>query len=140
LLDLGGGEPECLWRQGDILKKEHPMSKPKNRVAPILALLFTLPFAAGSVHAAMPVDAGEQPAEQMGESPLGKPLPAPPTIDSDKDGKADAWDRDADGVADAWDVNGDAKPDLFDDNGDGKPDSDPASPAPMEDEAQPPKR
>jgi hypothetical protein len=35
----------------------------------------------------------------------------PPTIDSNEDGKADAWD-----------VNGDGKPDKFDDDGDGKPD------------------
>jgi hypothetical protein len=140
LLDLLGDEPECQPRQGDILKKEHPMSKPKNRVAPILALLFTLPFAAGSVHAAMPMDARNQPAEHMGELPLGKPLPPPPTIDSDTDGKADAWDRDANGVADAWDVNGDAKPDLFDDNGDGKPDEDKALPEPENNEVQTPKR
>lgn len=47
---------------------------------------------------------------------------APPTIDSNEDGKADAWDRDANGTPDAWDVNGDGKPDKFDDDGDGKPD------------------
>lgn len=46
----------------------------------------------------------------------------PPTIDSNEDGKADAWDRDANGTPDAWDVNGDGKPDKFDDDGDGKPD------------------
>jgi hypothetical protein len=46
----------------------------------------------------------------------------PPTIDSNEDGKADAWDRDGNGTPDAWDVNGDGKPDKFDDDGDGKPD------------------
>ncbi|MGB5077573.1 MAG: hypothetical protein WBO17_08850 [Sphingorhabdus sp.] len=46
----------------------------------------------------------------------------PPTIDSNQDGKVDAWDRDANGVTDAWDVNGDNKPDQFDNDGDGKPD------------------
>lgn len=46
----------------------------------------------------------------------------PPTIDSNEDGKADAWDRDGNGVPDAWDVNGDGKPDKFDNDGDGKPD------------------
>lgn len=52
----------------------------------------------------------------------------PPTIDTDKDGKADAWDRDANGAPDAWDTNGDAKPDLFDNDGDGKPDEKAAKP------------
>jgi hypothetical protein len=46
----------------------------------------------------------------------------PPTIDSNEDGKADAWDRDGNSKPDAWDVNGDGKPDVFDDDGDGKPD------------------
>lgn len=46
----------------------------------------------------------------------------PPTIDSNEDGKPDAWDRDGNGTPDAWDVNGDGKPDKLDDDGDGKPD------------------
>ncbi|MCB2077054.1 MAG: hypothetical protein KDE55_05070 [Novosphingobium sp.] len=46
----------------------------------------------------------------------------PPTIDTDGDGTADAWDRNNDGRADAWDTDGDGKPDVFDDDGDGKPD------------------
>lgn len=59
---------------------------------------------------------------------FAQPAPAregsvpPPTIDSNEDGKADAWDRDGNGVPDAWDVNGDGKPDKFDNDGDGKPD------------------
>jgi hypothetical protein len=56
----------------------------------------------------------------IAQAPVGT-VP-PPTIDSNEDGKADAWDRDANGVPDAWDVNGDGKPDKFDDDGDGKPD------------------
>ena len=36
----------------------------------------------------------------------------PPTIDSDGDGKADAWDRNGDGQPDAWDRNGDGQPDA----------------------------
>lgn len=48
-------------------------------------------------------------------------IPAP-TIDTDGDGTADAWDRSGDGAPDAWDTNGDGVPDLLDDNGDGKPD------------------
>ena len=57
-----------------------------------------------------------------------KAVPAP-TIDTNNDGKMDAWDRDANGVPDAWDVNGDGQPDQVDDNGDGKPD-DKLAPAP----------
>jgi hypothetical protein len=48
-------------------------------------------------------------------------IPAP-TIDTDGDGKMDAWDRDGDGQPDAWDSDADGKPDLLDDNADGKPD------------------
>jgi hypothetical protein len=65
---------------------------------------------------------------------FAQPAPAPegtvppPTIDSNEDGKADAWDRDGNGVPDAWDVNGDGKPDKFDDDGDGKPDDKSAKP------------
>lgn len=50
-----------------------------------------------------------------------------PTIDSNGDGKPDAWDRDGDGKADAWDLDGDGKPDAVDEDRDGKPD--PAQPA-----------
>jgi hypothetical protein len=49
-----------------------------------------------------------------------------PTIDTNGDGKPDAWDRDGDGRADAWDRDGDGKPDTIDEDGDGKPD--PAQP------------
>ena len=55
-------------------------------------------------------------------SPAPEGSVPPPTIDSNEDGKADAWDRDGNGVPDAWDVNGDGKPDKFDNDGDGKPD------------------
>ena len=55
-------------------------------------------------------------------------IPAP-TIDTNEDGKPDAWDRDANGAPDAWDVNGDGKPDVVDNNGDGKPDEDKKAPA-----------
>ena len=93
------------------------MSKLKNRVANALALSLILPFATGIVQAAEPVKPSGTAAETMAE----KPAPAP-TIDTDMDGKADAWDRDANGRPDAWDINGDGKPDIFDDDGDGKPD------------------
>jgi hypothetical protein len=62
----------------------------------------------------------------------------PPSLDSNNDGKLDAWDRDANGVADAWDINGDGQPDQVDDNGDGKPD-DMKNPAPAPEIANPPK-
>ena len=55
------------------------------------------------------------------EAPAESEIPAP-TIDTDGDGKADAWDRSGNGQPDAWDTDGDGKPDLLDDNGDGKPD------------------
>jgi hypothetical protein len=102
------------------------MSKPNNRVATALALIFIMPFAAGVVHAAEPAKTS---AEKV-RVPTGQTAPPPPTIDTDKDGKADAWDRDGNGVPDAWDMNGDGKPDALDNNGDGKPDETKAPPAP----------
>jgi hypothetical protein len=48
-------------------------------------------------------------------------IPAP-TIDSDGDGRMDAWDRSDDGQPDAWDSDGDGQPDLLDNDGDGEPD------------------
>lgn len=62
-------------------------------------------------------------AQDPAGSAPGAEAPAPPSVDTDKDGKPDAWDRDANGIADAWDTDGDGKPDKFDDDGDGKPDS-----------------
>jgi hypothetical protein len=68
-----------------------------------------------------------------------QPTTPAPTIDSNGDGKPDAWDRNGDGRADVWDRDGDGKPDAADDDGDGKPDQDappvrspdkPAEPAP----------
>jgi hypothetical protein len=111
------------------------MSKPKNRVATALALIFVIPFAAGMVHAAEPVKAPDSKEKMAAPAPAKSP--PPPTIDTNKDGKADAWDRDTNGIPDAWDVNGDAKPDLFDDNGDGKPDDGKAPPPPPEGDGQP---
>ena len=75
------------------------------------------PFAEGSASL-------EESAKPAGEVP-------PPTLDTNEDGKPDAWDRDANGVPDAWDTNGDGKPDVLDNDGDGKPDKDvKAKPAP----------
>ena len=44
-------------------------------------------------------------------------------IDTNGDGKPDAWDTNGDGKADAWDTNGDGNPDAVDADGDGKPDA-----------------
>ncbi len=56
----------------------------------------------------------------------------PPTIDTDDDGKPDAWDRDANGVPDAWDTDGDGKPDVVDNDGDGRPDGPMPAPTPKD--------
>lgn len=84
------------------------MSQKQIRVAGV----FVLALAALTFHSAA--------VAQMAPAPEG-PVP-PPTIDTNEDGKLDAWDRDGNGIPDAWDVNGDGKPDRFDNNGDGKPD------------------
>ncbi len=112
------------------------MSKPNNRVANAFVLALILPFSAGMVHAAQTSPAQPK-ADKMAAPAAEKPAP-PPTIDSNQDGKPDAWDRDANGMADAWDVNDDGKPDLMDDNGDGKPD-DGKAPPPAEPKADQPR-
>lgn len=61
-------------------------------------------------------------ADVAGGGDKANSAPAP-TIDSNSDGKADAWDRNGDGKADAWDRNGDGKPDAYDDDNDGQPDA-----------------
>lgn len=61
----------------------------QNPMAWAAAMALILPFAVGAVHAA-------EPAKQT--APSDAPVP-PPTIDSDGDGKADAWDRDGNGKA-----------------------------------------
>lgn len=73
----------------------------------------------------------EAPAEPIQEIPS-------PTMDTDNDGKPDAWDRDGDSTPDAWDTDGDGAPDLLDNDRDGKPDTamdgkpvDPDTPAPV---------
>jgi len=60
----------------------------------------------------------------------------PPTIDTDGDGKPDAWDRDGDGAPDAWDTNGDGRPDQLDNDGDGKPDTKLPEPTPTPPESK----
>ncbi len=68
----------------------------------------------------------EPEAKKMAEETSKKSVP-PPTIDTDKDGKPDAWDRNGDGKPDAWDLTGDGMPDVLDDDGDGAPDPAPQS-------------
>jgi hypothetical protein len=80
-----------------------------------LAFALVLPFTVGTAFAAaQDTAAAPDPAQDSA---------TPATLDTNNDGKADAWDRDSNGTADAWDSNDDGKPDQFDDDGDGKPDA-----------------
>jgi hypothetical protein len=93
------------------------MSKPKSRVAlSLMAAVTALSFAGGAYAQNAPA-----PTEKM-TAPAPEGTVPPPTMDTNEDGKPDAWDRDANGIPDAWDTNGDGKPDLMDNDGDGKPD------------------
>lgn len=82
----------------------------------LAALALILPFATGTAFAQ------QDSAGAGSQATPSKDAASPATLDTDNDGKADAWDRDSNGTADAWDKNGDGKPDKFDDDGDGKPD------------------
>ncbi|MEE9433375.1 MAG: hypothetical protein V3V15_03960 [Sphingorhabdus sp.] len=101
------------------------MSKPFNKVAisSLAALALALPAAAA---AQVDTQTGEEKTQEI----------PPPTIDTNGDGKMDAWDRDANGVPDAWDTDGDGKPDALDNDGDGRPDE--PVPAPPTEEPEPP--
>lgn len=101
------------------------MSKPEKRVV----LTFATAFFALSLGGGAYAQSAPTPADKM-SAPAPKAEVPPPTIDTNEDGKADAWDRDANGVPDAWDNNGDGKPDLMDNDGDGKPDDKTAKSAP----------
>lgn len=87
----------------------------KRHIAAKAALVALLPLAIGVAQAGERAKSGATPA---------------PTIDTNGDGKPDAWDRDGNGTADAWDTNADGKPDVYDNDGDGKPD--PAGAAPQQ--------
>lgn len=89
------------------------MLKSRTTFASVAAMALVAGISTGSAVASEPPAAG-------GDKP--KHIPAP-TIDSNGDGKADAWDRNGDGKADAWDRDGDGKPDAYDDDGDGQPDA-----------------
>jgi hypothetical protein len=106
--------------------------------SPRVALSVSIIFASMAIPSA--VIAQDKPADTAATDKMSaneKAVPAP-TVDTNKDGKADAWDRDANGVPDAWDVNGDGQPDQVDDNGDGKPD-DQVAPAPAAEPESPPR-
>lgn len=115
------------------------MSKSKLRVAISLNSAIILIASAGMAMAkppkktisdtAIPVPKNEPVANIAQSAPTSAPEPAkeeqipPPTMDTNADGKADAWDRDGNGVVDAWDTDGDSKPDALDNDNDGKPDA-----------------
>lgn len=65
------------------------------------------------------------PATMAAAQETGAMADPPATIDSNNDGKPDAWDTNGDTRADAWDTDGDGKPDAVDTDGDGKPDAKP---------------
>ena len=98
------------------------LNTPKRVALSILSASALLVFSGTAVAHMAENAAKAKPATADGQAP-------PPTIDTNEDGKPDAWDRDANGVPDAWDVNGDGKPDVMDNNGDGKPDEDSKVPA-----------
>lgn len=91
------------------------------RFATKIAALALVPFAFGVAHAQ---GGSVAPAAAGGAASSA----TAPTIDTNADGKPDAWDRDGNGAADAWDTNADGKPDAYDVDGDGKPDQAPAEP------------
>jgi hypothetical protein len=113
------------------------MSKTANKVAITAATAVAIFGLSEAAFANMNVNDQSQdtPKEAMSQKAPPPPsssapegdVPAP-TIDTNKDGKPDAWDRDGNGIADAWDENGDNKPDVMDDDGDGRPDKKDKSP------------
>lgn len=107
------------------------MSKTVLRVALQTTVMMTMLGFSGMALAApgAPQDAEDKMSQEA--PPPESEIPAP-TIDTNGDGKPDAWDRDANGVPDAWDVDGDGKPDLLDNDGDGRPDGEKAPPPPEE--------
>ncbi|WP_156313540.1 hypothetical protein [Erythrobacter sp. SG61-1L] len=57
------------------------------------------------------------------ETNAGAVAASPPTIDSNGDGTADAWDLNGDGKPDAWDSDGNRLADTWDTDADGTPDA-----------------
>lgn len=87
------------------------MLKSKKRVGISLATAITALSLSGAAYAQA---APETPAAP--DAPTSAPAPqkavSAPNVDTDADGKPDAWDKDGDGKADAWDKDGDGKPDA----------------------------
>lgn len=88
--------------------------------AAVAAML--LPFAAGAA-VAQSATADPSASQATGQSATAGSSSTAAGVDTNGDGKPDAWDRDSNGTADAWDTNGDGKPDAYDSDGDGKPDA-----------------
>lgn len=114
------------------------MSKTAYKVAITAATAVAIFGFSGAAIADMDINdpSPSSPKEAMSEkAPTAPSTSAPegevpaPTIDTNKDGKPDAWDRDSNGSPDAWDKDGDNKPDLLDDDGDGRPDKKAKMPA-----------
>lgn len=74
------------------------------------------------VQSAAAQDAAE-PAPEAEAAPDSGEQTEARTMDTNGDGKPDAWDTDGDGKPNAWDMNGNGVPDAFDTNGDGEPDT-----------------
>jgi hypothetical protein len=115
-----------------LFLRSNPMSDTPLRLMSKAALAtLTLPFALGTAHASVPTkDTAPAASAATPGAPSAStrsPSSSAAGVDTNADGKPDAWDRDANGRADAWDTNGDGKPDTFDADGDGKPDG--AAPA-----------
>jgi hypothetical protein len=129
-----------VFQQGARFRKELSMSNTPLKVALSICTALALSFSPASVLAAGDKDkmTDKAPAKMSAKTPAPEGQVPPPTMDTNKDGKPDAWDRDANGVADAWDVNGDGQPDQVDNNGDGRPD-DAKAPPPSPEPAEPPR-
>lgn len=99
-------------------------SNKKVRLTPYLITVGVgFSMAGGAIAAAPEMEnaSQEEVQEAPAEAPLESEIPAP-TIDTNGDGTADAWDRSGNGQPDAWDTDADGRPDLLDDDGDGQPD------------------
>ena len=81
------------------------MSKPETRIALSIATAIAALTLSNGAFAQM---APESPTTASAPE---KEVPAP-NVDTNADGKPDAWDTDGDGKPDAWDKDGDGKPDA----------------------------
>ncbi|MFC4291735.1 hypothetical protein ACFOWX_04815 [Sphingorhabdus arenilitoris] len=112
------------------------MLKPTLRVA-LSTPLIAIAMIGISGNATAAIGGQDSPEEPMAKDAPNSDSAVPaPTIDTNSDGKPDAWDRDGNGVPDAWDTNDDGKPDLVDNDGDGRPDNG-EGPPPAEEAEQP---